>query len=115
MFSATIIFGPCPTPCTLNFRNLSDALAAHRLIHDAITCNISTEAIADDFGQHALFAPPIHACVVSDLDAQMPADIEKALVAARTQAKAQTAAGNDPVLRLGMMGSMQSAGQRFGQ
>lgn len=110
MFSATIIFGPGLTPCTLNFRKLADALSAQRHVHDAMTCNTLTDTITDDFGQHAFFAAPIHACVVSDLDAQMPADIEKALVAARTQAKAQTAAGNDPVLRLGMMGAPHRMG-----
>lgn len=110
MISATIIFGPGLTPCTLNFRKLDDALKIGQRFSDAISSQTILEAI-DDFGQHILLAQPLHACVVSDLDAQMPADIEKALVAARTQAKAQTAASNDPVLRLGMMQQRVGMGQ----
>jgi hypothetical protein len=114
MFSATIIFGPGLTPCTLNFRKLDDALKAQRVFDDARLTNECGVHLVDDFGQHVSINQPLHACVVSDLDAQMPADIEKALVGARTQAKAQTAAGNDPVLRLGMMGGMGHPGQRLG-
>lgn len=111
MFSATIIFGPGLTPCTLNFRKLDDALKTQHHFAQAVEMGSESLLVVDDFGQHALIAKPMHACVVSDLDAQIPADIEKALVGARTQAKAQSAASNDPVLRLGMMGH---SGQRMG-
>jgi hypothetical protein len=115
MFSATIIFGPGLTPCTLNFRKLDDALKIKRGFDDAVEAENAILLITDDFGQHVSIARPFHACVVSDLNAQIEADIEKALVGARTQAKAQTAAGNDPVLRLGMTnGGMGYPGQRLG-
>lgn len=114
MFSATIIFGPGLTPCTLNFRKFDTALKVNDAFDQAVTLQ-STLTVRDDYGQAVVIAQPLHACVVSDLNAQMEADIEKALIAARTQAKAQTAAGSDPVLKMAMMGGHYPHAGRLGQ
>lgn len=105
MFTATIVFGPTPTPLVLNFKTLDAAILLGRQFEDFhCTDNRNTLLhVADDFGQSAALTRPLYACVISDLDQQIAADIERALVGARTQAKAQTAAQNDPALKAAML------------
>lgn len=116
MFSITIVFGPTPMPLTLLYRNRLDA---QRVVDQFDGLEVGDGMRAeDDFGNLASVKPPIHACLMTDLDANADADVERALVQARTQGKAQIAARNDPVIRTAAMAGGLAAGNggmRFGQ
>lgn len=116
MFSVTIVFGPTPMPLTLLYRNRLDA---QRTVdqYDALLPTM-TMRVEDDFGNFGIVSQPIHACLCVDLDANADADVERALVQARTQAKANIAGRNDPIIRTAAMAGQIAQGNGrmpFGQ
>lgn len=74
---------------------------------------------SDDFGNDGVVDSVQIGCVlVVDLDANAEADVERALVQARTQAKANIAGRNDPVIRAAAMAGQIANGSGrmpFGQ
>lgn len=117
MFSVTIVFGPTPMPLTLLYRNQLDARRIVDLFGDCMTSGAPLH-VEDDFGNVGSIAWPIHACLCVDLDANIEADVERALVQARTQAKANIAGRNDPVIRAAAMAGQIAQGNGrmpFGQ
>lgn len=65
----------------------------------------------DDFGQALLVKPAdVAGAMLEDLDQSMLAHVEKGLHNARTQAKAETIAMNDPVLKTAAMAKQRGPG-----
>jgi hypothetical protein len=93
MHSLTICFGPAATAWTLLFKNAESAVAASKQISNGDT-------VIDDFGQAiGITSPMIHGIAIEDMDLAQEAQIERGLHQARTQAKAQKEAMDDPVIK----------------
>lgn len=98
MYSLSIMFGPANAMWTLMFHDEVKAAEAFQLLNTG-DANTVTH-LTDDFGQKVyLKQSAIHAAMLEDLDQSKQAHIETALHRARTQARAQTLASNDPILR----------------
>lgn len=96
MHSITIVFGPAGTQWSFMFtaKNTADKAFA------TIEGNTPIVKIYDDFGQHAIFkAEDIHGVLSEDLDLSANGMIERGLHQARTNAKGQSRAQNDPALK----------------
>ena len=105
MYLLTVVFGPSPTPWSLLFEKpeLADKAFAdletvkHRASDGVVT-------IADEFGQRTVIdIASIHGFMLEDMEKSKLAHIERGLHQARTQAKAQQAATQDPVLKSAAM------------
>lgn len=108
MFCITIALKDTPAPWTLLYKDEALAQADWDNYKNNPAENIS---LGDDFGQ---VAQVNRACVAGamfeDLDKSMLAHIERGLHNARTQAKAQQIAMNDPVLKTAAMTRGQGPG-----
>lgn len=105
MHSLTICFGPTGTVWTLLFKEPERALEMHDALLD-LTVEITT--IADDFGQKiSMRGELISAMLLEDLDISQMASIERGLHQARAQAKAQTRAMADPVIKESLRAQQQ--------
>lgn len=112
MFSLTIVFGPSPVPWVLLFKT-EEAIKAAGLMFDAAIDNV---LLHDDFGQKiVLQKKSVHGIMLEDMELSKLAHIEQGLHRARTQAKAQSMATNDPVLKAAaMMGGAPMLQPGFG-
>ena len=103
MFSLTIVFGPSPVPWVLLFKTSEAANTAVACAKDA-TATDEAVIISDDYGQHVqIRGKAIHGYMLEDMELSKLAHIEQGLHRARTQAKAQTMASADPVLKAAAM------------
>lgn len=119
MHSLTICFGPTGTVWTLLFKDADNMKAAE----DRMKTDPAAEdhfSIGDDYGQFiTVKREHIVAVLREDLDQSQLAQVERGLHQARSQAKAQTRAMQDPVikesLRLQQQGPavMSPLGPRF--
>lgn len=112
MFSLTIVFGPSPVPWVLLFKSQESANAAFELAKNQRPLLLLT----DDYGQGiALNSGSIHGAMLEDMEQSKLAHVEQGLHRARTQAKAQSMAQSDPVLKAAaMMGGAPMLQPGFG-
>jgi len=104
MYLLTIVFGPSPTPWSLLFENPELADKAFADLETATQTEKIFISIIDDYGQHAsIDVASIHGFMLEDMEKSKLAHIERGLHQARTQAKAQQAATQDPVLKSAAM------------
>ena len=108
MYLLTVVFGPSPTPWSLLFEKpkLADKAFAdlETAKHKALSGIDGVVTISDEFGQHAsIDVASIHGFMLEDMEKSKLAHIERGLHQARTQAKAQQAATQDPVLKSAAM------------
>ena len=100
MFCITIALKDNPAVWTLMFQT-PEAANKH---FELLTAEAALVLIADDFGQTAFVDKScIAGAMLEDLDKSMLAHVERGLHNARTQAKAQQQAMNDPVLKTAAM------------
>lgn len=113
MHCITLLVGPQGTAWTYLFKTKESAETAftNMLVVkdlDAVAMNAvhllhqpgAILHITDDFGQAASIpAVDFHGCQLENLDETKLAHVERALHNARTQAEANTRAGNDPALK----------------
>lgn len=99
MHSLTICFGPAGTVWTLLFKSQESLKAAEIASSISPTCETHL-TMTDDFGQD-VFVKREHviATMIEDLDQSQMAQVERGLHQARSQAKAQTRAMEDPVIK----------------
>lgn len=101
MHSLTICFGPAATTWALLFKEEAKAVELYNnyttdKVESAIGCFIA----ADDFGQAlTLEFKNIHGMMLEDMDLSQLAAVERGLHQARTQAKAETKAMTDEVIK----------------
>lgn len=102
MHCITIKFNNEPSVWTLLYKGEESAMLAWKIL--MAPAGLPAAMVADDFGQTAFvnFAS-IAGAMLEDLDKSMLAHIERGLHNARTQAKAQQIATNDPVLKTAAM------------
>ena len=104
MYLLTIVFGPSPTPWSLLFEKPELADKTFSNIRDAKKSGDLCVGISDEFGQGAMIdVASIHGFMLEDMEKSKLAHIERGLHQARTQAKAQQAATQDPVLKSAAM------------
>ena len=102
MYSLTVVFGTPTTTWRLLFKNKEGADQANGLLSDH---PMQDMRVSDDFGQTVnIRASTIHGRMLENLEESQLAYVEMALHNARVQAKAQTRAGSDPVLRSAQRG-----------
>lgn len=100
MHLLTIVFGPTPTPWALLFHKPELADKTFADIERAKQVKSETVAVMDEFGQRATIdTASIHGFMLEDMDQSKLAHIERGLHQARTNARAQQMASNDPVLK----------------
>ncbi len=100
MFCISIKFKNEPSVWTLMYQSKETAVLAWKLYGDSQELVI----LEDDFGQTANFnLSSVAGAMLEDLDKSMLAHVERGLHNARTQAKAQQVAMNDPVLKTAAM------------
>lgn len=100
MHIVTVVFGPATTPLTLFYREEAAALIAFTALNDG---SVLVVDVADDYGQRAsLICQSIHAVLLEDPEKSGDAAIDRSLIQARTQARAETLAQADPVLKMAM-------------
>lgn len=101
MHTITIAFGAGMWP--LMFKTEEAAQAVWMKINDVSNLILD---VTDDFGQHCVIKPSaINGAMIEDLALSQLAHAELALHRARTQAKANSMANADPMLRQAAMGS----------
>lgn len=101
MFCITLALKDNPVIWTLLFESEAAASTQFDLLGNADTARL---VLKDDFGQTVLVDPAcIAGSVFENLSQSMLAHIERGLHNARTQAKAQQIAANDPVLKTAAM------------
>lgn len=99
MFSLTITFGPGPTAWGLLFKTEESANAAF----SQTAFGPGNIDISDDFGQRATIArEAINGAMLEDMTQSQLGTIERSMHEARTRAKVQGRAMNDPELRTTM-------------
>ena len=104
MYLLTIVFGPSPTPWSLLFEKPEAAEEVFYGLERAKQTKVEFISIADEFGQRATIdVASIHGFMLEDMEKSKLAHIERGLHQARTQAKAQQAATQDPVLKSAAM------------
>lgn len=106
MHSLTICFGPTGTIWTLLFKAEEKAGVLYNAYVDHRMNKAEGGALigADDFGQSiAIDMDQIHSIMIDDMDQSQMAYIERALHQARSQAKAQSRAMGDPILKTAIM------------
>src|SRR5437879_2532407 len=92
MHSLTICFGPTGTVWNLLFKEEAKAKEAYAAI--------GKSDVTDDFGQTiGTSLNAIHGILLEDLDVSQVAQVERGLHQARGQAKAQTRAMEDPIIK----------------
>ena len=102
MHRINIVFGPVGTMFTFLYKTEEGARKA--LVDGVVVNDESKFLIADDFGQSGEFArPSIHALMLEDMEQSGAASIEIGLHNARTQAKGNQLAEQDPKLRTAAM------------
>ena len=100
MFCLTIALKDNPAVWTLMFQTAEKAQKGF----DLFAAQASLVLLEDDFGQTAFIdKTSIAGAMFEDLDKSMLAHVERGLHNARTQAKAQQLAMNDPVLKTAAM------------
>lgn len=105
MFCITIKFKNDPAPWTLLYKTEEVATSAWK----AMSADTNGVSLTDDFGQTAVVKyTDMAGAMFEDLDKSMLAHIERGLHNARTQAKAQQIAANDPILKTARMTQGQS-------
>ena len=104
MYLLTVVFGPSPTPWSLLFEKPEAADEIFFSLGTAKQSKADFISIADEFGQRATIdVDSIHGFMLEDMEKSKLAHIERGLHQARTQAKAQQAATQDPVLKSAAM------------
>lgn len=110
MFLLTIVFGTSPVPWGFLFKEEEKAQQA---FDHVVLCKQTPDSrigIEDDFGQKAsLDTDKIQGFMLEDMEKSKLANIERGLHQARTQAKAQQQAQQDPVLRAAQLGAASPA------
>jgi hypothetical protein len=97
MHSISICFGPTGTIWNLLYKSEETMKAAWEKLENRETPRL---VIGDDFGQNlAIVRDQLHAFLIEDLDVSQLAQIERGLHQARSQAKAQTRAMEDPTIK----------------
>ena len=105
MHSLTIVFGPTGTQFVLLYTAKNNAEDVFKKLLAPASTAVSTVVIADDFGQSlAVRTETIYGIMLEDLNLSGEAAIERGLHAARVNAKGQTRAQSDPVLKFAAMG-----------
>ena len=101
MHSLTICFGPSATVWTLLFKTEEKASELYNAYTGAKVARESSLLIGvDDFGQAiSLVIDDIHGMMFEDMALSQEAAVERGLHQARTQAKAETKAMNDDVIK----------------
>lgn len=101
MHSLTICFGPTGTVWTLLYKTEEKAGECYGAYTDAKLNKAYGPLIgSDDFGQaFSLDIDQIHGMLLEDMDLSQMAQVERGLHQARSQAKAQTRAMQDPVIK----------------
>jgi hypothetical protein len=98
MYSLSIHFGPSPVPTQFFFKDENKAVIAYDLAGTE-----SDFEIEDDFGQRGKFSRlDFHGAVIENLELGEEARIQRALLHARGQAKANIRGKDDPIIRQGM-------------
>lgn len=111
MFCITLKFKQDAAPWTLLYKNEATAVKWWDAYIVARASSNPGIAMSDDFGQSLLVDPTcVAGSMFEDLDKSMLAHIERGLHNARTQAKAQQIALNDPVLKTAAMTRGQQPG-----
>ena len=119
MHTLTLSFGPAGTNWALMYKTEEAAKGAF----DQLTVargNTGPITLKDDFGQTVHIRPDtVHCIVLEDMDQTQVAIIARSLHQAQTQAKANTQANNDPVLKTAAMAQrgpamIQPMNGRFG-
>ncbi len=107
MFCITLALTDHPVVWTLLYKTETDAKAAWENYRANPMTHHSPETVVqltDDFGQTAVVdRARVAGAMFEDLDKSMLAHIERGLHNARTQAKAQQLAMNDPILKTAAM------------
>ena len=104
MYSLSIHFGPNAMVWAFMFKEKEKADACFALA-SANAFNDSATAMADDFGQKAIFAAgSISGVMLEDLDLVEEARILRSLANARGEVKARQRASTDPVIRTAQQG-----------
>ncbi len=102
MFCITVALKDNPATWTLLFQKEESAMTSWALLQ--LPGSSGIVSLADDFGQTALVQQTcVAGAMFEDLDKSMLAHVERGLHNARTQAKAQQLALNDPVLKTAAM------------
>lgn len=109
MHSLTIVFGPAATAWTLLFKEEEKAAVIYNAYTNArVTGDAGAIIGSDDFGQTiTMHSDDIHGMMFEDMDLSQIAMIERGLHQARSQAKAQMKAADDPVIREGIRKQQQ--------
>jgi predicted CopG family antitoxin len=104
MYLLTIVFGPSPTPWSLLFEKPEAAEDVFFSLQKSKQEKRDFIDIVDEFGQRTVIdIASIHGFMLEDMEKSKLAHIERGLHQARTQAKAQQAATQDPVLKSAAM------------
>jgi len=104
MFCITIALVDNQVVWTLLYNSEDSAMNSWKKITD-----LPGQTLSDDFGQTAMVERSrIAGAMLEDLDKSMLAHIERGIHNARTQAKAQQIALNDPILKTAAMARGQS-------
>lgn len=120
MFNLTVVFGPTNQNWMFMFKDRKSAEQTEAVLKSPSPLSFTTNPITgadvaipvptqiihieDDFGSTATFqADQIHGFMFEDMDKSGEAAIERALNGARMQAKAQTKAQSDAVLKFAQM------------
>lgn len=102
MHSVTICFGPAGANWNLLFKTPEKAQQTFDSLFRGD--GLVSLVVEDDFGMKVLVKPAaVHGVFLEDMDVSQMAAVERGLHQARSQAKAQSRAMSDPVLKSAMM------------
>lgn len=110
MHSLTICFGPTGTIWTLLYKTEEKAGQCYGAYTEAKVLGKDGGPLigSDDFGQaFSLDITQIHGVLLEDMDLSQMAQVERGLHQARAQAKAQTRAMADPVIKESLRAQQQ--------
>ena len=109
MFCISIALADNPVTWTLLYKTRESAEGSRNCFK--LCGKNDTVNLVDDFGQEAVIERPrVAGMLFEDLDQSMLAHIERGLHNARTQAKAESIAMNDPVLKAAAMAKQRGPG-----
>lgn len=95
MFNLTVTFGPNSSVMQFFYKDKKSADDAYAAIINGATVPCE---IGDDFGLLGSLKD-IHGVVVSDMNESLNAEIERQIMVAKAQIKAQNKAANDPAIK----------------